>query len=150
RQLQGQRGAVPENVTPLGELVFSAGTREMLELIAARMSDPAHTERHGGTLPTGVLFFGPPGTGKTAACKALAHAIGWAFLPVTGAELARDPDRLEALYTKAKDLRPTVIFIDEADELLRDRQFSASTAATNKLLTHLDGVGDRVRDVVWI
>lgn len=39
RQLQGQRAAVPENVTPLGELVFSAGTREMLELIAARMSD---------------------------------------------------------------------------------------------------------------
>lgn len=150
RQLQGQRGAVPENVTPLDELVFSAATREMLQLIAARMSDPAHTEQHGGTLPTGVLFFGPPGTGKTAACKALAHAIGWAFLPATGAELARDPDRLEALYTKAKDLRPTVIFIDEADELLRDRQFSASTAATNKLLTILDGVGDRVRDVVWI
>ena len=150
RQLQGQRGHVPENVTPLSDLVFSAGTREMLELIAARMSDPAHTERHGGTLPTGVLFFGPPGTGKTAACKALAHAIGWAFLPATGAELARDPDRLEALYTKAKDLRPTVIFIDEADELLRDRQFSASTAATNKLLTLLDGVGDRVRDVAWI
>ena len=150
RQLQGQRGHVPENVTPLSELVFSAGTREMLELIAARMSDPAHTERHGGTLPTGVLFFGPPGTGKTAACKALAHAIGWAFLPATGAELARDPDRLAALYTRAKDLRPTVIFIDEADELLRDRQFSPSTAATHKLLTLLDGVADRVRDVVWI
>ena len=150
RQLQGQRGAVPENVTPLSDLVFSPGTREMLELIAARMADPAHTERHGGTLPTGVLFFGPPGTGKTAACKALAHAIGWAFLPTTGAELARDPDRLEALYTKAKDLRPTVIFIDEADELLRDRQFSPSTAATNKLLTLMDGVADRVRDVVWI
>lgn len=150
RQLQGQRGHVPENVTPLDELVFSAGTREMLELIAARMADPEHTERHGGTLPTGVLFFGPPGTGKTAAGKALAHAVGWAFLPATGADLARDPERLQALYTKAKDLRPTVIFVDEADELLRDRQYSANTAATDKLLTLLDGVSDRVLDVVWI
>lgn len=150
RQLQGQRGHVPENVTPLEDLVFSERTREMLTLIVARMQDPEHTERHGGTLPTGVLFFGPPGTGKTAACKALAKAIGWAFLPATGGELARDPGALDTLYAKAKDLRPTLIFVDEADELLRDRQYSASTAATNKLLTLMDGVGDRVRDVVWI
>lgn len=150
RQLQGQRGHVPEDVKPLQELVFSENTREMLDLIVGRMADPEHTERHGGTLPTGVLFYGPPGTGKTAACKALAKAIGWAYLPATGADLARDPKRLEALYAKAQDLRPTIIFIDEADELLRDRRYSGSTEATNKLLTLMDGVGDRVRDVVWI
>lgn len=150
RQLQGQRGHVPENVKPLEELVFSENTRDGLEQIVGRMADPEHTERHGGSLPTGVLFYGPPGTGKTAACKALANKIGWAYLPATGADLARDPKRLEALYAKAQDLRPTVIFIDEADELLRDRQFSGSTEATNKLLTLMDGVGDRVRDVVWI
>lgn len=150
RQLQGQRGHVPENVKALDELVFGENTREMLDLIVGRMADPEHTERHGGTLPTGVLFYGPPGTGKTAACKALAKEIGWAYLPVTGADLARDPKRLETLYAKAQDLRPTVIFIDEADELLRDRQFSGSTEATNKLLSLMDGVGDRVRDVVWI
>lgn len=150
RQLQGQRGHTPENVKPLEDLVFSENTRDMLDQIVGRMADPAHTERHGGSLPTGVLFFGPPGTGKTAACKALAKKIGWAYLPATGADLARDPKRLEALYSKAQDLRPTVIFIDEADELLRDRQYSGSTEATNKLLTLMDGVGDRARDVVWI
>lgn len=150
RQLQGQRGHVPENVKALDELVFGENTRELLDLIVGRMADPEHTERHGGTLPIGVLFYGPPGTGKTAACKALAKEIGWACLPATGADLARDPKRLETLYAKAQDLRPTVIFIDEADELLRDRQFSGSTEATNKLLSLMDGVGDRVRDVVWI
>ena len=150
RQLQGQRGHVSDNVKPLEELVFSDNTRETLDMIVGRMADPEHTERNGGTLPTGVLFFGPPGTGKTAACKALAKAVGWAFLPAVGAELARDPKRLEALYAKAQDLRPTVIFIDEADELLRDRRFSGATEATNKLLTLMDGVADRVRDVVWI
>lgn len=150
RQLQGQKGFTPENVKPLADLVFSARTRGSLDLIAGRMADPEYTERHGGTLPTGVLFMGPPGTGKTVACKALAKEIGWAYLPTTGADLARDPKRLEALYAKSKDLRPTLIFIDEADELLRDRAFSGATEATNKLLTLMDGVGDRVRDVVWI
>jgi transitional endoplasmic reticulum ATPase len=150
RQLQGQRGHVPENVKRLQELVLSDRTRETLDLIVGRLLDPERTETHGGTLPTGVLFYGPPGTGKTAACKALAREIGWAYLPTTGGDLARDPKRLEALYAKAQDLRPAIIFIDEADELLRDRQFSAATEATNKLLTLMDGVGDRVRDVVWI
>jgi transitional endoplasmic reticulum ATPase len=150
RQLQGQRGHVPENVKPLEDLVFSENTREMLDMIVGRMADPEHTERHGGTLPTGVLFHGPPGTGKTAACKAVAKKIGWTCLPATGADLARDPKRLEALYAKAQDLRPAIIFIDEADELLRDRQYSSATEATHKLLTLMDGVGDRARDVVWI
>lgn len=150
RQLQGQRGFTPENVKPLSELVLSARTRGALDLIVGRMADAEYTERHGGTLPTGVLFMGPPGTGKTAACRALAKEIGWAYLPTTGVDLARDPKRLEALYAKAKDLRPTLVFIDEADELLRDRSFSGATEATNKLLTLMDGVGDRVRDVAWI
>lgn len=150
RQLQGQRGAKPENVKKLSEIMMSEDTRESLDLIAGRLADPEHTEKHGGTLPTGVLFSGPPGTGKTVTAKALAAEIGWAFLTTTGAELARAPAKLEELYTKAKDLRPTLIFIDEADELLRSREYSATTDATNKLLTLMDGVGDRVRDVVWV
>lgn len=150
RILQGRRGTTLENVKPLSELVLSSATREMLNLIAGRMSDPEHTEAHGGTLPTGVLFYGPPGTGKTATVKALAKEIDWAFLPATGADLARDPKKLETLYTKAKELRPCIIFVDEADELLKSREFSQRTEATNKLLTLMDGVNDRVKDVVWI
>ncbi|MBX3610752.1 MAG: AAA family ATPase [Hydrogenophaga sp.] len=150
RTLQGRRGTTVENARPLNELVLSSATREMLDLIAGRMSDPEHTEEHGGTLPTGVLFYGPPGTGKTATVKALAKEIDWAFLPSTGADLARDPKELEKLYAKAKELRPCIIFVDEADELLKCRELSQSTEATNKLLTLMDGVNERVKDVVWI
>jgi transitional endoplasmic reticulum ATPase len=150
RMLQGRKGSTPENVKPIAELVLSAATREMLDLIVGRMADPEHTESHGGTLPTGVLFYGPPGTGKTATAKALAKEIDWAFLPATGADLARDPKALEKLYAKAKELRPCVIFVDEADELLKSRDYSPNTESTNKLLTLMDGVNDRVKDVVWV
>lgn len=150
RMLQGRKGSTPENVKPISELVLSTATREMLDLIVGRMADPEHTESHGGTLPTGVLFYGPPGTGKTATAKALAKEIDWAFLPATGADLARDPKALEKLYAKAKELRPCVIFVDEADELLKSRDYSPNTESTNKLLTLMDGVNDRVKDVVWV
>lgn len=150
RQLQGQRGHVPEQGKTLDELVLEPSTRDVIDQLVARMEDPERTERLGGTLPTGVLFTGPPGTGKTATCRALAKRLGWAFLTATGSDLARDPKKLESLYAKAQDLRPALVFIDEGDELLRSREFSQSTDGTNKLLTLMDGVGDRVRDVVWI
>jgi transitional endoplasmic reticulum ATPase len=150
RSVQGHAGAPLENVRPLAELVLSDRTRVPLHNVLARMQDPEHTEAHGGTLPTGVVFSGPPGTGKTAAAKALAKELGWTFLASTGAELSRDVAALERLYAKAKEQRPAVIFVDEADELLRRREFSANTEATNKLLTLMDGAADRVRDVVWI
>ncbi len=150
RALQGQRGADVVNAKGMNELVLAPETREALDLIVGRLADPEHTERYGGTLPTGVLFYGPPGTGKTAACKAIAKAIGWGFLPVNGADMARNPKELEKLFAKAKELRPTIIFVDEADDLLRSREFSGNTEATNKLLTLMDGIEDRVTDVVWI
>lgn len=150
RALQGRKGVLLENVKTLDELVLSPVTRESLGLIAGRMADPQHTEAHGGTLPAGVLFYGPPGTGKTATAKALAKSIDWAFLTATGADLARTPAELQKLHDQANELRPCVIFVDEADELLRSRDLSPHTEGTNKLLTLMDGVGDRVKDVVWI
>lgn len=150
RVLQGQRGTSLEGAKPLAELVLAPDAKEAIELIVGRMADPEYTERHGGTLPTGVLLFGPPGTGKTATCKAIAKELGWAFLPATGAALARSPKDLEKLYQKAKELRPAIIFIDEADELLKNREYSQYTEATNTLLTLTEGVNQRVKDVVWI
>ena len=119
-------------------------------MLAGRMLDPMRVERLGGTVPTGVLFYGPPGTGKTVACKAFAQKVDVGFLIATGPDLARDPKALEKLYNKAKDLRPCIIFIDEADDLVRSREYSNNTEATNKLLTLMDGVKDRVKDVVWV
>jgi transitional endoplasmic reticulum ATPase len=150
RSIQGRKGVKLENVKPLSELVFSPNTREMIDMLIGRMADPVHTESHGGTMPTGVLFYGAPGTGKTAAAKAIAKEIDWAFLPTTGSDMARATKALEKLYAQAMEMRPCIIFIDEADELMKDRSNSMSTDATNKLLTLMDGVSDRVRDVVWV
>jgi len=150
RRLQGQRGSTPESAIPMDQLILSAQSGEFLGMLANRLRDPLRVERLGGSLPTGVLFYGPPGTGKTSVCKSLAREVGWAFLPTSGAELARDPKGLQKLYDKAKELRPAIIFIDEADDLLRSREYSNSTEATNKLLTIMDGAGDRVRDVLFV
>lgn len=105
RRIQGRKGTSVDDAMPLDQLVLPDGARECLKMIASRLLDPLRVERLGGTLPTGVLFHGPAGTGKTSACKSLAKAAGWAFLPTTGAELVRDQRALEKIYDQAKGRR---------------------------------------------
>ncbi|MDP2000013.1 MAG: AAA family ATPase [Rhodoferax sp.] len=150
REVQGRRGKLPTNTKSMAELVLEPATKDALHLIAGRMKDVARIESMGGTLPTGCLFYGPSGTGKTAAARALAKEVGWAFLSIAGPDLVADRTKLDKLYAEAKDMRPTLIFIDEADDVLRSRQFSSTPDLTNKMLTIMDGAEDRVLDVVWI
>jgi transitional endoplasmic reticulum ATPase len=150
REVQGRNGRVPTDTKSLGELILNTNTRGALELVATRLRDAHKIETLGGTLPTGVLFHGPSGTGKTAAARALAKEAGWAFLSVAGPDLLADRKALDQLFTEARDLRPTIVFIDEADDVLRSRQISATPALCNKLLVLMDGSEDRVKDVVVI
>lgn len=150
RSIQGTKGRVPENTKSLDELVLPPATKTAVDMVAKRLMDTLRIERLGGALPSGVLFHGPSGTGKTAVARALAKQTGWAFLSVAGPDLLGNLDTLEKLYMDAKNLRPCIIFIDEADDCLRDRSYSQTSAITNKLLTVMDGASDKVKDVIFI
>lgn len=140
RAVQGHAAARLENVRSISELVLSDRTRRGLENACARMRDPERTESHGGTLPTGIVFFGPPGTGKTAAAKAMAHELGWTFLAVTGAELSRDLEALNRLYGKAQELRPALIFIGNQWDG-RPHPIAASMCQSGSVIDHSNRKG---------
>lgn len=150
RVVQGRSGRVPKDTKSLGDLVFRDETREALTMILNRLRNAHHVESLGGSLPRGVLFHGLSGAGKTAAARALAKDAGWAFLAVAGPDLVADRKKLQAVFSDAADIRPTLLFIDEADDLLRNRQYSSTPDLCNKLLTLMDGVEGPVRDVVVI
>jgi transitional endoplasmic reticulum ATPase len=150
RDVQGHARRPAGGAKRLSELILDAPEREALEMIASRLKDAARIESMGGSLPSGVLFHGPSGTGKTAAAMALAKECGWAFFALAGPDLVADRGRLAEVYKEAKDARPAIVFIDEADDLLRARQFSATPALTNKLLSLMDGADEKVADVVFI
>lgn len=150
REVQGRKGRVPSGTKKLNELILPVDTKDAIGMVASRLRDVHKIEAFGGTLPTGVLFHGPSGTGKTAAARALAMEAGWAFLSVAGPDLLADRKALDRLFSEAKDLRPTIVFIDEADDVLRSRQFSSTPDLCNKLLVLMDGTEERVKDVVVI
>jgi transitional endoplasmic reticulum ATPase len=150
RLVQGRNGQPPAETKPLKDLILAPTTREALELITQRLQNARHIEARGGTLPSGILLHGPSGTGKTAAARALAVECGWAFLSVAGPDILAERDRLTKLYTQACDLRPALVFIDEADDVLRDRQLTTRPDIVNRMLSLMDGTDEKIKDVVFV
>lgn len=146
---QGDR--IPENALAIDELILETDMRSRLVKLANRMINIDEIEDMGGSVPAGVLFHGPAGTGKTIAAMALAKASKWAFLKTSGHDLLHTPTKIDDLMRLAKDIRPCIIFIDEADDVLADRRSSIlSKDVTNKLLTIMDGAGGKTKDILFI
>lgn len=86
--------------------------------------------------PKGILLFGPPGTGKTMLAKALAKESGSNFLALSPSSLLSkwlgDTEQLaRAVFSLARRVQPTIVFIDEIDGLFRERSSSEHEAHKN-------------------
>jgi transitional endoplasmic reticulum ATPase len=152
RKVQGRNVKSGDVVVTLDALVLSRETSDILNNILFRMKHVEEAEALGAEAPNGILFSGPPGTGKTFTAKALANSADWSFLEVTGNDLLNDTKRIDELLKKAGDLRPCIVFIDEADDVFTNRSQSNSYASsvTNKLLSAMDGSEKRMPDIVFI
>lgn len=98
--------------------------------------------------PSGVLLYGPPGCGKTMVCKALAHESGACFINLHISTLTEkwfgDSNKLvSAVFSVARKLQPTIIFIDEIDAILGTRhsgEHEASAGVKAEFMTWWDGL----------
>ena len=84
--------------------------------------------------PSGVLLYGPPGCGKTMLAKALAHESGACFINLHISTLTEkwygDSNKLvKAVFSLARKLQPTIVFIDEIDAVLGTRRSNEHEAS---------------------
>jgi cell division protease FtsH len=100
--------------------------KEALEEIIEFLKAPKKFERLGGTIPTGVLLVGPPGTGKTMLAQAVAGEADVPFFDISGSDFVEmfvgvGASRVRDLFETGKKNAPCIIFIDELDAVGRHR-----------------------------
>lgn len=121
--------------------------RDVIDLL----SEPEKYKRYGISMPNGMLLYGPPGCGKTFFAKKLAEEVGFNFIMRTPSDLKSryvnaTQENIAAMFKEAEDNAPTIIFIDEINELLPKRNSDAhemSRSAVNEMLAQMDRTGDR-------
>jgi len=128
--------------------------RELQEMVRYPIEHRGLFEKFGMEASRGVLFYGPPGCGKTLMAKAIANECGANFISVKGPELLNawfggSEANVRDLFDKARAASPCILFFDEMDSLARARGGGAggggssdtSDRVINQLLSEIDGIG---------
>jgi cell division protease FtsH len=113
-----------------------------------RATDADEITRLEELIPRGMIFWGPPGTGKTFFAKAIAASIGAAITIVSGPELkskwvGESEENLRQIFHKARQSAPSIIVFDELDSFATARGTYTGSGVehsmVNQLLTEMDG-----------
>ncbi len=128
--------------------------KEELVEIVNFLKNPTKFIEAGARIPTGVLLYGDPGTGKTLLAKAIAGEAGVTFFSMSGSSFVEmyagvGASRVRDLFIKGKKKAPCIIFIDEIDAVGKHRGAGGNDEreqTLNQLLVEMDGfqISDKV------
>lgn len=132
---------------------------KLKEGIELPLKNPEAFHRLGIRPAKGFLLYGPPGTGKTLLAKAVARESEANFIATKSSDLlskwyGESEQQIARLFARARQVAPTVIFIDEIDSLAPARgrgggEPQATERVVNTLLAEMDGL-EELQSVVVI
>ncbi|MGO6696320.1 CDC48 family AAA ATPase [Rhizobium johnstonii] len=125
---------------------------KLKEGVELPLRSPQSFKRMGIRPAKGFLLFGPPGTGKTLLAKAVAREAEANFVATKSSDLlskwyGESEQQVSRLFERARQVAPTVVFIDEIDSLAPARggglgEPAVTERVVNTLLAEMDGLED--------
>ena len=132
-----------------------AGMQELKDTIKLDVIDALNEKEkyaeYGLTIPNGMLLYGPPGCGKTFFAEKMAEEIGFNFYQIKPSDIQSkwvnaSQENIKNLFDEARKNAPSIIFIDELDALVPNRENSSvnhmNTSAVNEFLAQMNNSGD--------
>jgi cell division protease FtsH len=133
-----------------------AGSQEIFEEcteVVSYLKNDTIYKLAGAEIPRGILLEGPPGTGKTLLAKAIASEADANFISIAASEFVEmyvglGAAKIRALFQRARENKPCILFIDEIDAVGRQRGAGINMAndereqTLNQLLAEMDGFAD--------
>jgi transitional endoplasmic reticulum ATPase len=123
------------------------------------LKHPEAFRRLGIRPAKGFLLYGPPGTGKTLLAKAAARESEANFIATKSSDLlskwyGESEQQIARLFNRARQVAPTIIFIDELDSLVPARggglgEPQVTERVVNTILAEMDGL-EELQNVVVI
>tara|TARA_Y100000768_G_scaffold377980_1_gene351852 strand:- start:1196 stop:3244 length:2049 start_codon:yes stop_codon:yes gene_type:complete len=125
------------------------GLEDLKDILQMVVINPIKNNEFREKMPKGIMLYGPPGSGKTMLAKALANLSGMNFISIKGPELVskylgESEEKLKDFFNKARQVSPSILFIDEIDTIcLEESSYNSNThRLTSQLLLEMDGFKD--------
>lgn len=132
-----------------------AGMQELKDTIKLDVIDALNNKEryaeYGLTIPNGMLLYGPPGCGKTFFAERMAEEIGFNFYQIKPSDIQSKwvnatQENIKKLFDEARENAPSIIFVDELDALVPNRNNSSvnhmNTSAVNEFLAQMNNCGE--------
>lgn len=131
-----------------------AGMKELKEQLQSDVidliKDPEQAKELGLSMPNGLLFYGPPGCGKTFFAEKFAEETGFNYKYVKCSDVASPfihggQDKIAAIFDEARKNAPTILFFDEIDAMIKDRSKHnnvSESGEVNEFLAQLNNCGE--------
>ncbi len=140
------------NVT-INNFVGCSNIKKDIEKVINHIKHNELYKKYDCELPKGLLLSGPPGCGKTHLVKTIIKTTGINYIFTSGSDINKmfvgsGTLAITNLFARARASKPCLIFIDEADALIRKRSYGMESSTANtefgsticKLLSELDSL----------
>ena len=132
-----------------------AGMNDLKQMLTQKvifiLKDKEKAEKYKLLPPNGILFYGPPGCGKSFFAEKFAEEAGFSFMLVKASDLGSiyvhgSQGKIADLFKKAEESKPTIICFDEFDAFVPNRSNQGAdhqAGEVNEFLTQLNNCAQR-------